>query len=186
MPAVVTEIIVILLLIVVNGLFAMSEIAIISARKARLQQKADEGDHRARIALDLAETPNRFLSTVQIGITLIGILAGAFGGATLAEDLGAYLSRIPPLKPYGEAIGLAIVVLATTYLSLVIGELVPKRLALNSPERIAAVIDCVGIPSGFRHFPYQVPDHLLFNLDPFCHVHFVLLSLSHASILSPV
>ena len=140
MPAVVTEIIVILLLIVVNGLFAMSEIAIISARKARLRQKADEGDHRARIALDLAETPNRFLSTVQIGITLIGILAGAFGGATLAEELGAYLSRIPLLKLYGEAIGLVVVVLVTTCLSLVIGELVPKRLALNSPERIAAAI----------------------------------------------
>ena len=140
MPVAVTQIIIVLLLIVVNGLFAMSEIAIISARKARLRQKADEGDHKARAALELAETPNRFLSTAQIGITLIGILAGAFGGATLAEELGAYLGRIPPLKPYGEVIGLVIVVLATTYLSLVIGELVPKRLALNNPERIAAAI----------------------------------------------
>jgi len=136
----VTQITIVLLLIIANGLFAMSEMAIVSARKARLRQRAEEGDHKARAALELAETPNRFLSTAQIGITLIGILAGAFGGATLAKELGAYLGRIPPLKPYGEAIGLVIVVLATTYLSLVIGELVPKRLALNNPERIAAAI----------------------------------------------
>ena len=140
MPVAVTQITIVLLLIIANGLFAMSEMAIVSARKARLRQRAEEGDHKARAALELAETPNRFLSTAQIGITLIGILAGALGGATLAEELGAYLSRIPPLKPYGEAIGLVIVVLATTYLSLVIGELVPKRLALNNPERIAAAI----------------------------------------------
>jgi len=140
MPSVVMQVIIILLLIVVNGLFAMSEMAIVSARKARLRQRADEGDHKAQAALELAETPNRFLSTIQIGITLIGILAGAFGGATLAKDLGAYLGRVPALKPYGEAISLAIVVLVTTYLSLVIGELVPKRLALNNPERIAAVV----------------------------------------------
>ena len=140
MPVAVTQITIVLLLIIANGLFAMSEMAIVSARKARLRQRAEEGDHKARAALELAETPNRFLSTAQIGITLIGILAGAFGGATLAKELGAYLGRIPPLKPYGEAIGLVIVVLATTYLSLVIGELVPKRLALNNPERIAAAI----------------------------------------------
>jgi putative hemolysin len=140
MPVAVTQITIVLLLIIANGLFAMSEMAIVSARKARLRQRAEEGDHKARAALELAETPNRFLSTAQIGITLIGILAGAFGGATLAEELGAYLGRIPPLKPYGEVIGLVIVVLATTYLSLVIGELVPKRLALNNPERIAAAI----------------------------------------------
>lgn len=140
MPSAVAQIIVILLLILVNGLFAMSEIAVVSARKARLKQRAEAGDHRAKAALELAETPNRFLSTIQIGITLVGILAGAFGGATLAKDLGACLSRIPALKPYGEAIGLAVVVLATTYFSLVIGELVPKRLALNSPERIAALV----------------------------------------------
>ena len=121
MPSVVMQVIIILLLIVVNGLFAMSEMAIVSARKARLRQRADEGDHKAQAALELAETPNRFLSTIQIGITLIGILAGAFGGATLAKDLGAYLGRVPALKPYGEAISLAIVVLVTTYLSLVIG-----------------------------------------------------------------
>lgn len=140
MPSVLAQVIVVLFLILINGLFAMSEIAVVSARKARLKQRADAGDPRAKIALELAETPNRFLSTIQIGITLVGILAGAFGGATLAKDLGAYLGHIPLLKPYSEAIGLAVVVLVTTYLSLVLGELVPKRLALSNPERIAALI----------------------------------------------
>jgi putative hemolysin len=140
MPVVFGQIAAIVLMIIANGVFAMSEIAIISARRARLQQKAGEGDHRARTALGLAEAPNRLLSTVQIGITLIGILTGALGGATLARELGLYLSRLPLLKPYGEALGLAIVVAATTYLSLVIGELVPKRLALSSPERIALAV----------------------------------------------
>jgi putative hemolysin len=134
------EIALILLLLVANGVFAMSEIAIVSARKARLQQRAEEGDAGARAALEIAESPNRFLSTVQIGITLIGIFAGAFGGATLAEEIAARISVIPVLEPYSEAIAVAIVVLATTYLSLIIGELVPKRLALNNAERTAALV----------------------------------------------
>lgn len=134
------EIFFILLLVVANGVFAMSEMAVVSARKARLQQWANEGNARARAALKLANMPERFLSTIQIGITMVGILAGALGGATIAEQLGARLSAIPALGDYGEAIGVGIVVLGITYLSLVIGELVPKRLALNSPERIASVI----------------------------------------------
>ena len=100
----------------------------------------EAGDERARAAFQLANDPARFLSTVQIGITLVGILAGAFGGATIAEQLGARLDAIPQIAPHGEAIGLGIVVLCITYLSLIVGELVPKRLALNSPERIASAV----------------------------------------------
>lgn len=134
------EIALILVLIVLNGVFAMSEIALVSSRRARLQERAEAGDAGARRALALAEEPTRFLSTVQIGITLIGTLAGAFGGATLAEELAPTIERIEPLKPYAESVSLVVVVLLITYLSLVIGELVPKRIGLNWPERIAAAV----------------------------------------------
>ena len=134
------ELLIILVLLIANGVFAMSEIAVVSARKGRLQQLAEEGSQPARTALQLATAPNQFLSTVQIGITLIGILAGAFGGATLAEEIAAVLTVVPVLAPYGEAIGVVVVVVLITYLSLIIGELVPKRLALNNPERIAAAV----------------------------------------------
>lgn len=132
------EIALILLLVLINGLFAMSEMAVMSARKARLQQAIDEGNARAKIALALAEHPTGFLATVQIGITLAGILAGTFGGATLAQWIAAALMAVPLLAPYSTTIGIAIVVVVITYLSLVLGELVPKRLALTAPERIAA------------------------------------------------
>src|SRR3990172_239320 len=125
------QIIFIILLTVANGIFSMSEIAIVSARKARLQQWINEGNAKARVALDLANSPNKLLSTVQIGITLIGILAGVLGGATITEELSARLGTIPLLAPYKEAIALGIVVLGITYLTLVIGELTPKRLALH-------------------------------------------------------
>ncbi|OHE77467.1 MAG: hypothetical protein A2107_09655 [Verrucomicrobia bacterium GWF2_62_7] len=137
MSSIATEFIVILLLLTANGVFAMTEIAVVSARKARLRRLAQQGDIRAKAALDLAESPNRFLSTVQVGITLVGVLAGAFGGATIAEQIAQALQRVPALARYGEAIGIGIVVLAITYFSLIIGELVPKRLALAQPERIA-------------------------------------------------
>jgi putative hemolysin len=140
MPSVIVEGLVIFLLIIVNGIFAMSEIAVVSSRKSRLQRLAEAGDTKARAALDLANAPNQFLSTIQVGITLIGILAGAFGGATIAKELASWLAEIPPLAAYSHALGLAIVVAITTYLSLIVGELVPKRLALNSPERLAAAI----------------------------------------------
>jgi putative hemolysin len=140
MNSVVVEILFVLILIIANGVFAMSEIAVVSARKARLQQWAEAGDTKARIALRLASDPGRFLATVQIGITLIGIFAGAFGGATIAEKLAAWLDQFPAIAPYSNALGLGIVVVIITYLSLVIGELAPKQLALNSPERIATNI----------------------------------------------
>jgi putative hemolysin len=140
MPSVMFEALVILLLVILNGIFAMSEIAVVSARKTRLQQWANEGDGNARAALELANAPNQFLATIQIGITLIGILAGAFGGATIARELTSVLEKIPVLAPYGRPVSLGLVVLVITYLSLIVGELVPKRLALNSPERIASAI----------------------------------------------
>ena len=138
--SIVWEILIVILLLLANGVFAMSEMAIISARKSRLQERANRGDARARAALELANTPHRFLSAVQIGITLIGILAGAFGSATIAETLAAGLKRIPLLAPYDHPIAVGIVVVCTTYLFMVIGELVPKRLALNNPERIARAV----------------------------------------------
>lgn len=131
------EIVFIVLLVLLNGVFSMSEMAIVSARKVRLQQLANQGNIEARRALELADSPNQFFSTVQIGITLIGTLAGAFGGATLAEKLAVQLKLIPFLAVNADAIALFVVVLLITYLSLVLGELVPKRLALNNPERIA-------------------------------------------------
>jgi putative hemolysin len=135
--SVTVEILFIILLLIANGLFAMSEIALVSSRKARLQRRAEKDDG-ARVALELANAPERFLSTAQIGITLIGILAGAFGGATISRHLAERLSRIPALAPYSEAVSFVVVVMTITYLSLVVGELVPKRLALNYPERIAS------------------------------------------------
>lgn len=139
MSSVTREIFFILLLILLNGVFAMSEMAIVSARKVRLQQLANQGNVKARRALKLAGSPNQFLSTVQIGITLIGTLAGAFGGATLAEKLALELKLIPMafFVNNSEGIALFLVVLTITYFSLVVGELVPKRLALNNPEEIA-------------------------------------------------
>ncbi|HBL11870.1 MAG TPA: hypothetical protein DD379_10770 [Cyanobacteria bacterium UBA11162] len=139
MSSVTREIFFILLLILLNGIFAMSEMAIVSARKVRLQQFANQGNIKARRALKLADSPNQFLSTVQIGITLIGTLAGAFGGATLAEKLAIELKRVPIafFSVNSDAIALFLVVLTISYLSLVVGELVPKRLALNNPEQIA-------------------------------------------------
>ncbi len=139
MKQVLIEIVVILLLLVVNGVFAMTEIAIVTARKARLRQLANGGNARAKLALALAESPNRFLSTVQIGITLVGILAGAFGGATIAEEIAKALAA-SRAGAYSDAIGLGVVVVAITYLSLVLGELVPKRIGLGNPERISMLV----------------------------------------------
>ncbi len=133
------ELLIILLLILLNGIFSGSETAVISSRKARLQQLAEKGDAGAKTALEMSQEPTRFLSTVQVGITLIGVLTGAFGGATIASQIAALL-RDTPLSRYADAIGFGIVVIVTTYLSLILGELVPKRLALQYPERLASTI----------------------------------------------
>jgi putative hemolysin len=137
MERVFTEIIIIVALLMANGVFAMTELAVVSARRARLKRMADAGDAGARAALELARQPTRFLSTVQVGITLVGVLAGAFGGATLANEIASGLRKFPALEAYAAGLGIAVVVLGITFLSLVIGELVPKRLALNNPEGIA-------------------------------------------------
>lgn len=134
------EIIFILILLVINGVFSMSEMAVVSARKARLQNRASEGERGARAALDLAENPGSFLSTVQVGITLVGILAGAFGGASIAERLTPLLAKNATLEPYADKISFGLVVAVITYFSLVVGELIPKRLALHSPEQIAGLV----------------------------------------------
>jgi putative hemolysin len=134
------EIVLVGLLILVNGLFSMSELAVVTARKSRLQDWARKGNSRAHAALELASTPNRILSAVQVGITAIGILTGVFSGRSLADWFSSVLASIPALAPYSHALSLAIVVAVITYCSLIIGELVPKRLALRHPESLATIV----------------------------------------------
>jgi putative hemolysin len=130
----------ILLLMLLNGVFAMSEIAVVSARRSRLQSLADAGRRGARTAIALQESPGGFLSTVQVGITLVAILSGAFGEAALAGPLAEWLSRFPALAPYAAGLALALVVAGITYFSVVVGELVPKQLALLAPEAVASQV----------------------------------------------
>ena len=134
------EYFIILFLLILNGLFAMSEIALVSSKRARLEEKAKKGNSGAKTALKLLEEPERFLSTVQIGITLVGIIAGAFGGLTLADDLAPTLEKISWLAPYAHQAAIAIVVTIITYFSLIIGELVPKTIAFNNPEGITITL----------------------------------------------
>ena len=138
MTTVAAQIALVVLLTLVSGLFAMSETALVSIRKARLKQRAESGSAGARAALELSDSPNRFLSTVQIGISLIGVLAGALGGAALSKPLADALRAVPALEPYAGTIAFVAVVAGITYLSLILGELVPKRLALGAPETVAA------------------------------------------------
>lgn len=140
------EIIAILILLVINGIFSMSELAVVSARKARLQQRANEGSRHAQAALALANEPGPFLSTVQVGITLVGILAGAFGGASISARIAPMLADLPVIGVYSKSIAFTLVIIVITYLSLVIGELIPKRLALSDAESIAARI---ALPMGW-------------------------------------
>jgi putative hemolysin len=135
-----TELLLIVLLLVFNGVFAMAEIAIVSAKKARMLERAEKGSAGARLALKLAENPERFLSTVQIGITLVGVLAGAFGGASLAGYVTPWLKEVPFLAEHAEEVAFGLVVAFITYLSLIIGELVPKSLALRNAEGIACLM----------------------------------------------
>jgi putative hemolysin len=134
------EIVIIILLILINGLLAMSEIAFVSSKKFKLEDRAKKGSEAAKKALELLREPEKFLSAVQIGITLVGILAGAFGGYAMAEDLTPYLNKIDFLKPYSIEISFALIVSLITYLSLVIGELVPKSIALKDPEKITLLM----------------------------------------------
>ena len=134
------EILIILFLILLNGVFSMSEIALISARKNRLETAAKKGNTNAKVALDLANSPNKFLSTVQIGITLIGILTGIYSGDKVTEDVKLFVEGFEVLKPYSHSLSVGIVVVILTFFSLVLGELLPKRIGLNYPEAIAKAV----------------------------------------------
>jgi putative hemolysin len=134
------EIIIILAIILVNAIFVLSEMSVASSRKARLQQRINDGDRRANTVLHLIENPNLFLATVQIGITLVGVFVGAVGGARLAAPLRGLLATVPALTPYAGSLALAIVVVGITFVSIVLGGLVPKRIALHNPERIAGIL----------------------------------------------
>jgi putative hemolysin len=135
-----TAVVVLMVLLLLNGVFAMSELALMTSRPSRLAERARRGDRGAAAAIRLAEHPTRFLSTVQIGITLIGILAGAYGEKAISGHVRAWVARSPVLEPYSDLIALTVVVLGITYFSLVMGELVPKRLALAFPERMSSLI----------------------------------------------
>lgn len=135
------DIVILLALIALNGVFALSELAIVSSRRNRLQIRADKGDLGAKAALKLQEDPSAFLSTVQVGITLVGIIMGAYGATALAEDVAPWIVQtFPALEKQAGFIAFAVVIAATTYLSIVIGELVPKRIAITAPEAFASII----------------------------------------------
>jgi len=134
------EILIILFLILLNGIFSMSEIALISARKNRLETAAKKGNKNAKAALELANSPNEFLSTVQIGITLIGILTGIYSGDKITTDVQNFVAKFEALSPYSNSIAVGIVVVTLTFFSLVLGELLPKRIGLNYPESIAKAV----------------------------------------------
>ena len=134
------DVLIIALLILANGVFAMSEMAVVTARKSRLQDWASKGNTRAKTALELANNPSHCLLTVQIGITLIVIVAGALAGSMLADPVAVYIALVPVFEPYSRAIALALVVVGITYFTLVIGQLVPKRLAAHYPETVATVV----------------------------------------------
>lgn len=132
-----TEIFIIIFLIFINGLFVMTEIALVSARKSRLETQANKGDIKAKVALALAENPEKFLSTTQIGITLIGILTGVYSGEKLSHYLQPYVGSIEALEPYSKSIATIIVVIIVTFISIIFGELIPKKIGLIRPESIA-------------------------------------------------
>lgn len=135
-----TEIIILFILIIVNGLFVMSEIALVSARKGRLESMANKGDSKAKAALDLAENPEKFLSTAQIGITLIAILTGVYSGEKFSENLKPFLERFELLKPYASTLSTVLIVVLVTFLSIILGELIPKRMGMLRAEKIARIV----------------------------------------------
>ncbi|WP_139063820.1 hemolysin family protein [Bacillus sp. FJAT-27986] len=140
MDSIWTSIVILLILIVANGIFAMTEISIVTSKKNRLEKLRDEGNSSASYALKLADDPNQLLSTIQIGITLIGVITGAFGGATIASQLAVYIEQINVLASFSNELSLIVVVGLSTYLSLIIGELVPKRIGMGNPEKVACAV----------------------------------------------
>jgi putative hemolysin len=167
------RILIIVILILISGFFAMSEAAIFAARRSRLQHRANEGDMRAQRALELSGKPNRFLPTVTIGITLVGILSGAIGGAPVADTLAAQLEKIPALIPYSHSIALFIVVSLLTFVTMLLGELVPKRIALYNAEKIAGGI------AGFMTFVAAVLSPVVWLLAKSTDVMLHLLRVKH-------
>jgi putative hemolysin len=140
MSGIVAELIIIAILLVLNGIFSMSELAIVASKRVRLERQAERGNAGARAALGLASNPGEFLSTVQVGITLVGVIASVYGGAKIADQLALRLANVSWIGEHAEAAALTVVVAAITYLSVIIGELVPKRIALGNPERVAALV----------------------------------------------
>ena len=169
MSGISTELFILCFLLVANGLFAMAEIAVVSARRARLKQLAGEGDEGAQAALELGAEPAHFQSTVQVGITLCGILAGAYGGSTVAGEVAAWLARFPSLAPWAGPIAFGGVVAVITFFSLIIGELIPRQIALSNPERMARLV--AGPLQGMSHVVAPVINLLsaatAFVLKPF-------------------
>jgi putative hemolysin len=169
MSGISTELFILCFLLVANGLLAMAEIAVVSARRARLKQLAGEGDEGAQAALELGAEPARFQSTVQVGITLCGILAGAYGGSTVANQVAVWLARFPSLAPWAGSIAFGGVVAVITFFSLIIGELIPRQIALSNPERMARLV--AGPLQGMSHVVAPVINLLsaatAFVLKPF-------------------
>lgn len=139
-PSIGLELAIIFILILANGVFAMTEIAIVSSRKARLERHVAEGSEGAKAALKLADDPTQLLATVQVGISVIGVVTGAYGGATIAQALSIYFKPLPLIGAYANTVSMVVVIAVITYISLIIGELVPKKIALNNPESIAIAI----------------------------------------------
>lgn len=151
----------IFLLTLLNGFFSLSEIALVSVKKGKMQHLANNGSHRAKTILEILENPEHFLSSVQVGITLIGIISGAYGGATLTDDMDMLLNQFHFLAPYTHSVSLVLVIGSITYFSIVIGELVPKTLAMNNAENIALV--CVPIIKNFTYATYPFVKMLSFS-----------------------
>jgi putative hemolysin len=167
------EIIILLILMLVNGLFVMSEIALVSARKARLESLSNKGDAKAKAALHLAENPEKFLSTAQIGITLISILTGVYSGEKFSADLKPVIENITVLQPYADTISTVVIVILVTFLSIIIGELIPKRMGMLRAEKIARVVaGPMNVLSAIAHPVVWVLNRLsnlifkLFNIKP--------------------
>jgi putative hemolysin len=163
-----TEIFIILGLILINGFFSMAEIALVSARKARLEAQADKGDVDAKRALKLANHPDTFLSTIQIGITLVGVLTGIYSGGTFKEPLQNWLLQFAFIAPYAQTVATLIIVILLTYVSLVLGELVPKRIGLSNPEGIAKSVSVVMQSVTFIMYPFiwllSASSHLIMRI----------------------
>ena len=157
------EFIIILFLLILNGIFAMYEIALVSSSKARLETLVSKGNKSAKGVLKQLEEPEKFLSTIQIGITLIGIISGAYGGVAIADDVTPLFAMIPGLELYAKDLAMVTTVAVITYLSLIIGELVPKSMALNNPERYATLLSPFMIILTKASYPFLVPDSTMMN-----------------------